>query len=643
MRKTAIIILAVLFALTAFWALADDARKPRILYVDSYHPEYLWIEEITEGILQTLAITVDANGELDDSESSVTLRIVHMDTKRNKTEEFKQKASLEVKELIDQWQPDVVIASDDNASKYLIQPYYKNADIPFVFCGVNWDTSMYGFPYDNVTGMIEVTLVPQLLEIIKQYATGTRIGLIAANTITEEKNAANFKKHFDLDLAVRLVDAVDQFKMAYHVLQKECDILLMNEIQFIEGYDEKDMIAFIRENTRIPTGGVFTFMAPLVMVTCAATGNEQGEWAAQTALKIIEGTSPKDIPIVKNKRAKIYLNMTIAKRLGVKFPMELIENADLISAEQKKMFYVNSYHQGYQWSDDIEKGLLKALDILENPDGTYDTSGSDVELKVFRMDTKLNQSEAFIKQAALKAKAIIDEWKPDIVVASDDNASKYLIAPYYKNAATPFVFCGLNWDASIYGFPASNVTGMVEIEPVLQTIEILKEYAKGDRIGFIGVKGITGQKIVDTYVKKLGINISDGKLISDFSEWKKEYLRLQDSVDMILWLNPIGITGWDSELAEEFILENTKIPTGATSDNNKRFAMVGIVKIAEEQGWWSGKTALRILDGKSPADIPVVTNKESRVYLNMPLAKRLGIKFPMELIEKATLLESRPY
>lgn len=642
MKKTTLIIVTLLFALAASWALADDARKPRILYVDSYHPEYLWVQEITEGILQTLAITVDANGELDDSESSVTLRIVHMDTKRNKTEGFKQKASLEVKELIDRWQPDVVIASDDNASKYLIQPYYKNADIPFVFCGVNWDASVYGFPYDNVTGMIEVTLVPQLLEILGQYATGTRIGLIAGNTISEEKIVANLKKHFALDLTVRLVDTVDQFKMAYQELQTKCDILLMNEIQSTEGYDEKEMIAFIRENTRIPTGGVYTFMVPLVMVTCAATGIEQGEWAAQTALKIIEGTSPKDIPIVKNKRAKIYLNMTLAKKLGIKFPLELIENAHLISAEQKKMFYVNSYHKGYQWSDDIQKGLLKALDIREKPDGTYDTSGSDIELKVFRMDTKLNKSEAFKKQAALSAKAIIDEWKPDIVVASDDNASKYLIAPYYKKSAIPFVFCGLNWDASVYGFPAPNITGMVEVEPALETIEILKEYANGDRIGFIGVESITGQKSVDNYVSRLGINFSDGKLVSDFSEWKEEYLRLQDSVDMILWFNPIGITGWDSEPAEKFILENTKIPTGATADNNKRFALLGIVKIAEEQGWWAGKTALQILGGKSPADIPVVTNKGSRVYLNMPLAKRLGIKFPMELIEKATLLESRP-
>lgn len=40
------------------------------------------------------------------------------------------------------------------------------------------------------------------------------------------------------------------------------------------------------------------------------------------------------------------------------------------------------------------------------------------------MDTKLNNAEAFKRQAA---KRIIDEWTPDVVVSSDDNATKYLI------------------------------------------------------------------------------------------------------------------------------------------------------------------------------------------------------------------------
>ena len=64
-----------------------------------------------------------------------------------------------------------------------------------------------------------------------------------------------------------------------------------------------------------------------------------------------------------------------------------------------------------------------------------------------------HKTEALIKSAATKAKAVIDELKPDIVIASEDNASKYLIMPLYKNSSIPFVFCGVNFSADAYGFP----------------------------------------------------------------------------------------------------------------------------------------------------------------------------------------------
>ncbi|MCP4397319.1 MAG: hypothetical protein GY801_08485 [bacterium] len=155
----------------------------------------------------------------------------------------------------------------------------------------------------------------------------------------------------------------------------------------------------------------------------------------------------------------------------------------------------------------------------------------------------------------------------------------------------------------------------------------------------MGANTFTARKDIEHYRKKLGLIVSDAALVDDLTEWKNEYLRLQDAVDMILWGTPVGIKGWDDDLAEAFILKNTKVPSAGTSDHYARYATIGRVKSAEEQGWWTGKTALRILDGTPPADIPVTTNKELKILLNMQLAKRLGITFPMELLEKATFIE----
>ena len=86
------------------------------------------------------------------------------------------------------------------------------------------------------------------------------------------------------------------------------------------------------------------------------------------------------------------------------------------SAAAKKCLFVSSYHQGYAWSDGVERGLRSVLE-------------GECEIRQFDMDTKRRKSMPDKKQAALEAKALIGSWQPDVVIAADDNAAKYLIQP----------------------------------------------------------------------------------------------------------------------------------------------------------------------------------------------------------------------
>ena len=334
------------------------------------------------------------------------------------------------------------------------------------------------------------------------------------------------------------------------------------------------------------------------------------------------------------------------KKVFAIFIMALIIMVPLqcLATEQvsrQKVLYINSYHKGYEWSDDIEKGLLKALRINIREDGSPDISQSSVNLRILRMDTKNNRTESLKKQAAAVAKDVIQEWQPDIVITSDDNAAKYVIVPYYKDADLPFVFCGVNWDASVYGFPAANITGMVEVNPIRELVTLLREYAEGNRIGYIGGNTLSTDRNRTNIEKELGYTFSSGALVETFAEWKQAYRRLQSSADMLIWFSPIGIRGWDNDQAISFILQHTRIPTGAMGDNDIRYSLLGKVGIAEEQGWWAGKTAEKILNGTAPADIPLANNKQSKLYLNMQLAAHMGIVFPMELINQAIFVKER--
>ena len=213
-----------------------------------------------------------------------------------------------------------------------------------------------------------------------------------------------------------------------------------------------------------------------------------------------------------------------------------------------------------------------------------------------------------------------------------------LLNPTIKNADLPFVFCGINWSAEDYGFPTKNITGMLEVTPYRHTLSLLSKHAKGSRIGYIGGNTLTSKKNISYLENKGRLVFEDGMLVDTYEEFKKAYSRLQGSVDMLIFLSPEGIKGWESAQARAFIVETMRIPSGAFAEFVMPYCVVGTVDIAQEQGYWSGKTALKILEGKSPASIPIEYNRQTRLWLNMPMAKKLGITFSMDTIKNATLI-----
>ncbi len=623
------LLLLVIVSAVPGTSLAAD-QKHKILYVDSYHAEYPWSAGITSSIKKVLA-----------ERSDIELKITRMDTKRNISENFKRAAALKARKLIKEWRPDMVIASDDNASKYLVAPYYSDSDLPFVFCGINGSADPYGFPTRNVTGMIEVALVEEGVAALRKLTTkNQRIGYIAADVTSTRQILDYGRTVVDIPTErVHFAKTLEQWKTAYRQLQTSADILLVGPRHGIPDWNEEEVVAFIADNSRIPSVSFYNYMYQYSLLSFGTIAEEQGEYAARTALAILDGKNPATIPIVRNHKANILLNMKLAKKMGIKFPIDLVQNASFISATKKKLLYVNSYHQGYGWSDGIESGLLKALSITVRDDGSLDTTASDVKIKMVQMDTKRNSGEAFKKQAALKAKKIIDAWQPDIVVASDDNAAMYLIAPYYKNSQLPFVFCGVNYSADQYGFPTDNITGMVEISPTLQLLKSLQPYAQGERVGYLGTNLLTGRKDVKWLLAQPEVNLVSTRLVDTFAEWKSSYLKLQESVDMLLMINPVSVRGWNHEEAVRFVLEETKIPSGTTLLHAIPYVLLGHVRSAEEQGWWSGKAALKILKGIPPSQIPVAKNQSSSHYLNMELAKKLNIQITMQDFEGATFVD----
>ncbi len=291
----------------------------------------------------------------------------------------------------------------------------------------------------------------------------------------------------------------------------------------------------------------------------------------------------------------------------------------------KKVMLVNSYHQGYGWSDGISTGVHEILDM------------QGVQVRDFWMDTKRNHSEAFKKKAALKAKQAIEQWRPDLIIAADDNASKYLIKPYFKDSAIPVVFCGVNWDASVYGYPYTNATGMEEVSLIAPLPGELARFAHGERLGILTGTVLSDRKNVENFKKKMGIHFDQEVYVESFEQWKQQFRALQQRVDILIMENSQSISGWNDTEAQQFVLDNTRIPTGSTQPGMVPYVLIGYSQVPQEQGIYAAKTALRIFSGEKPSAIPIVNNHQAQVWLNLRIAQKLGIVFPLSMLKNAEI------
>jgi ABC-type uncharacterized transport system substrate-binding protein len=617
---------------------AESGQKPagpllgrKILWVSSYHEGYEANDDIERGIRAVL------------KDRAVQLQVLHMDTKRNDAEDFGRQAGLRALAMVKEFAPDVVIASDDNAQKYLVVPYLLHTGIPIVFCGVNWDASVYGYPAKNVTGMVEVDLI-ELFEHLQRHAKGTRIGYLSGNVETERKVIDIYNhRFFKGTMKSYLVTSMDEFKTAFLKAQEEVDMLYISNYTGIKDWDRIEAELFLGRHTRIPTGSHHRFMAPYVVFVVAKSMEEHGTYAATTALKILEGESPEEIALSENSRAELILNLRLAGAASIVPPLALLKTATVIGQEAlqlagagtklvpggytgKKMLWVDSYHQGYEWSDEIEKGIREVL---------YETG---VNLQIVRMDSKRNDTATYGWDAGLKARDAVQEFKPDVVIASDDNAQKYLVVPFLKGSELPVIFCGVNWDASIYGYPTANITGMIEEDLVQEMLKKFQPHARGKRIGYLAGNVETERKIVDIYNKRF----FDGKmktyLVNSMEAFKEAFLRAQEEVDMLYISNYTGITDWHPAAAEKFLFNNSKIPTGSHNSFMAPYVLFTVAKLPLEQGNFAAKTALRILDGLSPAQIPVAVNELNHITINLKMAQAAGFVLPASLLKGATII-----
>lgn len=300
----------------------------------------------------------------------------------------------------------------------------------------------------------------------------------------------------------------------------------------------------------------------------------------------------------------------------------------------EKVLLIFSYHPEHPW-------------VVEETRGAEDILGErGVETEKFYLDTKRNTSAEWKEEVAEEAVRKIDDFKPDLVIVFDDNACE-LVAKEYIGESLPFVFCGMNGEPEDYGFPAQNITGVIERHHLEATIELLKQLVPDvEKLAIISDDSPTSQAFI-TRVRNIipPVEISEFYTTNDFDAWKAEVQELQTKVDAIgiyvyhtikenseeESLPPEDVLGWT--------LENSELPGFAFSDFTVRDGVLcGVTVSGYEQGMTAAEIAIRILNGETPADISIQCPEKGTPMINEIRAEELNIEIPADVLEEVEIL-----
>ncbi len=261
---------------------------------------------------------------------------------------------------------------------------------------------------------------------------------------------------------------------------------------------------------------------------------------------------------------------------------------------------------------------------------------------------KVHNAQANMATAGQIGTQIMGE-KPDLIIAiatpsAQACAQALKKAPHMKD--TPMLFTAVT-DPLMAGLvkdlkhPGGNITGVSDMLPLGQHMEMIKKFVPGlKKLGVLYNSGetnsISSVKLLREVGQKMGYEVVDAT-VSKTSEVYQAAKSLVGKVDAVFV--PTDNTVVESlESAVKVCIEN-KLPLfSADVDSVKRGSIAAMGFDYYKHGRQTGAMAKRILNGASPGDTAVETQKELKLHINLKSAKQMGVDVPESLLKVADMV-----
>lgn len=289
-----------------------------------------------------------------------------------------------------------------------------------------------------------------------------------------------------------------------------------------------------------------------------------------------------------------------------------------IGASEPGPFHVlilSSYHHGYTWTEDIIAGIQDVFATYDQP----------VEFSYEYLDTKrYAETAAYYEHMAGVFEHKYRERPIDLLILSDNSAFDFVVA-YQERVfpGVPVVFCGINNYTPVMRERIPHSSGVAEFKEMDATLAVMLRLHPN--MGTVAIiSDVTGTGLIDADLIRKAVvehgaldivELSGGDL--SFSELLFSLRQLPPDTGIFFssfWRDRTG-TSYEVEVILPLIVEVAEAPVYTHADTFVIGGVVGGVLVhGRTQGRLAGEIAVRILNGESPAAIPVSYKANAPVF-----------------------------
>jgi PAS domain S-box-containing protein len=311
-----------------------------------------------------------------------------------------------------------------------------------------------------------------------------------------------------------------------------------------------------------------------------------------------------------------------------------------LAADKKNILILNSYHQGFKWTDDELQGILESID----------PGRSNCSFFIEFMGTKWIHGPIY--SATLRSLYTTKYRKThfDLIIATDNDALDFLLL--FRDdifGEVPVVFCGINWfdPASLAG--RRKFTGVNEDADVAATIDLMLDLHPNTTTIHVVTDRTTTGRIVEKKLDDLRPRYSGRVGIEVLPDAPVQ--ALIDRVASLKAGSLVLLTVYQQDGAGNYIdffevpgemSARSRVPIYGLWDFHLGYGIVGgMLTSGYSQGQTAGRLARRILGGESADSIPVVMQSPNRLRFDYRELQRFAIR-PENIPDNSDIINHPP-